>query len=136
MEVFLLNKFRSKKLFKYFISFSILDLGGRGMATSQILRGARPLDLSRIVHDPNRRIFFTSLTLVNKPDAFASTLSLLAKHEIRVLGILSESISEKEVVEVSMFIETSSLISANELESKLKDEMSRENRGCKRAKSF
>jgi|GEM_PF-371927 predicted hydrocarbon binding protein len=126
MEVFLLNKFRSKKLFKYFISFSILDLGGRGMATSQILRGVRPLDLSRIVHDPNRRIFFTSLTLVNKPDAFASTLSLLAKHEIRVLGILSESISEKEVVEVSMFIETSSLISANELESKLKDEMSRE----------
>ena len=85
-----------------------------------------PLDLSRFILDPNRRIFFTSLTLVNKPGVLASTLSLLAKHEINILGIVSESISKKEVVEVSMFIETSSPISANELESKLKDEMSRE----------
>ncbi|MGC9201482.1 MAG: V4R domain-containing protein [Thermoproteota archaeon] len=84
------------------------------------------LDLSRFTLDPNGRIFFTSLTLVNKPGALASTLSLLAKHEINIIGILSESISKKEVVEISMFIETPSPANASELESKLRDEMSRE----------
>jgi hypothetical protein len=52
---------------------------------------------------------------------------LLAKHEINILGIVSESISKKEVVEVSMFIEVPEKeVDALDLERKLRDEMNKE----------
>ena len=57
----------------------------------------------------------------------ASVLGLLAKHEINILGILSESISKKEVVGVSMFLEVPEKeVDALDLERKLKDEINKE----------
>jgi predicted hydrocarbon binding protein/predicted amino acid-binding ACT domain protein len=99
----------------------------KGYRSSAKIGGGIPLDLSRFTLDPNRRIFFTSLTLVNKPGALASTLSLLAKHEINILGIISESISKKEVIEVSMFLEVPEKeVDALDLERKLRDEINKE----------
>jgi len=130
MKVFLLNKFRSRKTYKCFIVFSILELGSKGMATPKILRGERPLDLSRVVHDPNRRIFFVSLSIANKPGALAFVLSLLLRYNINIVGILGEALSEKEVGELSMFIEVPEKeVDALDLERKLRDEINKEKMG-------
>jgi predicted hydrocarbon binding protein/predicted amino acid-binding ACT domain protein len=57
----------------------------------------------------------------------ASTLSLLAKHEINILGIVSESISKKDEIEVSMFLEVPEKeVDALDLERKLRDEINKE----------
>jgi hypothetical protein len=81
------------------------------------------LDLSRAVLDPDEKIFFASLTLINKPGALASVFDLFKKHKINIVGILSESISKKEEIEISVFLETSDKVKKKELESALRNEM-------------
>jgi len=63
-----------------------------------------PLDLSRFVEDQQRRIFFTSLTLDNKPGTLALVLALLLRYNINILGILSEAISKKDELEITFSI--------------------------------
>lgn len=61
--------------------------------------------------------------MINKPGALASVFDLFKKHKIKVVGILSESISKKEEIEISVFLETSDKVKKKELESTLRNEM-------------
>ncbi|MCX8183507.1 MAG: hypothetical protein N3F08_03720 [Crenarchaeota archaeon] len=83
----------------------------------------KPIDLSRMISDPEQRIYFISLTLANKSGALASFLNILKKHEFNLVGILSESISRKEEIEVSMFLETPSKMNLRELETLINKEI-------------
>ena len=86
-----------------------------------------PLDLSRFVEDQQRRIFFASLTLDNKPGTLALVLALLLRYNINILGILSEAISKKDELEVSMFLEVPEKeVYAIDLERKLRDGINKE----------
>jgi predicted hydrocarbon binding protein/predicted amino acid-binding ACT domain protein len=86
-----------------------------------------PLDLSRFVEDQQRRIFFASLTLDNKPGTLALVLALLLRYNINILGILSEAISKKDELEVSMFLEVPEKeVDVIDLERKLRDGINKE----------
>ncbi|MEM2087290.1 MAG: V4R domain-containing protein [Thermoproteota archaeon] len=86
----------------------------------------KPIDLSRMILDPENRIYFISLTLVNKSGALASFLNILKKHGFNLVGILSESISKKEEIEVSMFLETPTKMNLADLEKLIEKEIDME----------
>ncbi len=86
----------------------------------------KTIDLSRMIMDPDWKVYFISLNLVNKSGALASFLNILKKHDLNLIGILSESISRKEEIEISMFLETPVKMERNELEDIVREEINRE----------
>lgn len=65
----------------------------------------KPLDLSRMIRDPDETILFASLELKNKPGALFSVLGPLAKLNVNIIGIHSDAVSSKEYLEVSLFLD-------------------------------
>jgi predicted hydrocarbon binding protein len=94
------------------------------MVTSAEVR--RPLDLSRIVIDLEQKTYFITLNISNKSGALASFLSILKKHDLNLIGIISEAISRKEEIEISMFLEAPVKMGREELEKLLTEEIAKE----------
>jgi predicted hydrocarbon binding protein len=94
------------------------------MVTSAEVR--RPLDLSRIVIDLEQKTYFITLNISNKSGALASFLSILKKHNLNLIGIISEAISRKEEIEISMFLEAPVKMGREELEKLLTEEIAKE----------
>ncbi|MEM2929830.1 MAG: V4R domain-containing protein [Thermoproteota archaeon] len=86
----------------------------------------KTIDLSRMIMDFDRKVYFVSLNLANESGALASFLNILKKYDLNLIGILSESISRKEEVEISMFLETPVEMERKELEKIIREEIDRE----------
>jgi len=93
---------------------------------AQSVEARRPLDLSRIVMDPEEKTYFITLNIANKSGALASFLAILKKHNLNLIGIISETISRKEEIEISMFLEAPVKMERGELDKLLTEEISRE----------
>jgi len=93
---------------------------------TQSVEVRRPLDLSRIVMDLEQKIYFITLNIANKSGALASFLSILKKHNLNLIGIISETISRKEEIEISMFLEAPVKMGREELEKLLTEEIAKE----------
>lgn len=90
--------------------------------------GGRGLDISRLVYDPNKKTFFLSVTLENKPGTLSMFSRCLSELNLNILGILSESIVTKEEIEISMFVEVidRKVITAKELEDIINEKLEEE----------
>ncbi|MDW8034683.1 MAG: V4R domain-containing protein [Nitrososphaerota archaeon] len=85
----------------------------------------KPLDLSRMIMDPDFNTYFISVTLVNKSGALASFLDLLKNHNLNIIGIMGEAVTRKDEIEVSIFLETPVKMDRIKLEIIIKKETSR-----------
>lgn len=85
----------------------------------------RPLDLSRMIMDPQSNTYFISVTLVNRSGALASFLDVLKNYNLNIIGIMGEAVTRKEEIEVSIFLETPVKIDRTKLEIMIKKEISR-----------
>lgn len=88
------------------------------------MENIRPLDLSRVIRDPNETILFASLELKNKPGALMSVLVPLAKLNINIIGIHSDTVTSEDYLEVSLFLDVkSSKITSGDLKKMLEEQI-------------
>ncbi|MBO3839394.1 MAG: V4R domain-containing protein [Thermoproteota archaeon] len=85
----------------------------------------KPLDLSRMIMDPNSNTYFISVTLVNKSGVLASFLDVFKNYNFNIIGIIGEAVTRKEEMEVSIFLETPVKMDRTELEIIIKKETNR-----------
>jgi predicted hydrocarbon binding protein len=96
----------------------------RDKSTSE--QGCKALDLPRMVIDPDKKIYFVSLT-VTRGETLTPLLNTLSKkHGLKIVGLIRESITTKEEVEVSMFLETPEKTERKRLENLIKKEVENE----------
>jgi predicted hydrocarbon binding protein len=89
-------------------------------------REGKALDLSRMIIDPNKKIYFVSLTITGGQTPTPLLRMLSKKHSLKIIGLIGESVTTKEEVEVSMFLETPEKMKRKELENLFKREIENE----------
>lgn len=89
-------------------------------------QGYKVLNLPLMVIDPDKKIHFISLT-VTKGEILTPLLNTLSKkHGLKIVGLIRESVTTKEEVEVSMFLEAPEKMERKKLENLIKMEIKNE----------
>lgn len=83
-------------------------------------QGEKVLDLPRMVIDPDKKIYFVSLTVTRGETPMPLLNMLSKKHGLKIVGLIRESVTVKEEVEVSMFLETPEKMERKKLENLIK----------------